>query len=203
MKMNIGIVPAVREIYKNQFEFTVDTKWIKFLRKVYPNCNIKFLSSRNKDGKFDLIIFSGGNDLVKNDKSKKNKIRKKIDDFYYKFSTKNKIPLIGICHGAAYFGEKFGCKIKKKAGHVGNHKILLTKKNYFEKIKTNIKVNSYHNYAITAVSKKFEILAYSDDKTFELIRHKKKKILCIMWHPERNNKISNLDIQIFKKFICN
>ena len=203
MRMNIGIVPAVREIYKNQFEFTVDSKWLKFLKKVYPKCDVKFLSSKDKDEEFDLIIFSGGNDLVKNDKSKKNKIRKRIDDYYYKIGLKNKIPLIGICHGAAYFGEKFGCKIKKKNGHIGNHKILLTKKNYFEKIKTNINVNSYHNYAITSVSKKFDILAFSNDKTYELIEHKEKKILCIMWHPERNKKISNLDIKIFKKFICN
>lgn len=203
MRMNIGIVPAVREIYKNQFEFTVDSKWLKFLKKVYPKCDVKFLSSKDKDEEFDLIIFSGGNDLVKNDKSKKNKIRKRIDDYYYKIGLKNKIPLIGICHGAAYFGEKFGCKIKKKTGHIGNHKILLTKKNYFEKIKTNINVNSYHNYAITSVSKKFDILAFSNDKTYELIEHKEKKILCIMWHPERNKKISNIDIKIFKKFICN
>lgn len=201
--MNIGVVPAVREIYKNQFEFSLDARWLKFLRKVYPKCDIKFLSSKDIEKKFDLIIFSGGNDLVKNNKSKKNKIRKKIDDHYYKLGLKNKIPLIGICHGATYFSEKFGCKIKKKTGHVGNHKILLNKKNYFEKIKKNIVVNSYHNYAITSVSKKFDILAYSEDKTYELIKHKQKKILCIMWHPERNNKISNLDIQIFKKFICN
>jgi GMP synthase-like glutamine amidotransferase len=135
MRMNIGVVPAVREIYKNQFEFSLDARWLKFLRKVYPKCDIKFLSSKNIDKKFDLIIFSGGNDLVKNNKSKKNKIRKKIDDHYYKLGLKNQIPLIGICHGATYFGEKFGCKIKKKTGHVGNHKILLNKKNYFEKIK--------------------------------------------------------------------
>lgn len=128
MRMNIGVVPAVREIYKNQFEFSLDARWLKFLRKVYPKCDIKFLSSKNIDKKFDLIIFSGGNDLVKNNKSKKNKIRKKIDDHYYKLGLKNQIPLIGICHGATYFGEKFGCKIKKKLDMLVIIKFYLTKK---------------------------------------------------------------------------
>lgn len=203
MKIKIGIVPTIREVYKNQFEFTMDLKWTVFLRKIFSKCQIKILTQNNDQEKFDLIILSGGNNLTRFAKSKKNIFRGKIDNYYYNLSKKKKIPIIGICYGATFLAEKFGCKIEKKSGHVGRHKISLEKLSHLKKFSKNITVNSYHNYAITSVTDEFEVIAKSFDQTYELIEHKQKKMMCIMWHPERNKQISKLDIKLFKNFLCN
>ena len=203
MKIKIGIVPTIREIYKNQFEFTMDLKWTVFLKKIFPKCQIRILTQNNKKEKIDLIILTGGNDLAKFAKSKKDIIRKKIDTYYYNLSKKKKIPIIGICYGATFIAEKFRCKIEKKLGHVGRHKIILKKSGHLKNSAKNNTVNSYHNYAITSVTNEFEVIAKSTDNTYELIEHKQKKIMCIMWHPERNKQISKLDIKLFKNFLCN
>ena len=52
------------------------------------------------------------------------------------------------------------------------------------------------------MTNKFEVIGKSNDETYELIKHKHKKMMCIMWHPERNKQISKLDIKLFKNFLC-
>ena len=47
------------------------------------------------------------------------------------------------------------------------------------------------------------LAAETEDKNIEMFIHKNKKIVGIMWHPERNIKISKLDKMIFKKILCN
>ena len=202
MRIKIAIIPTIREVYKDQFEFSIDLKWTVFLKKIFSKCHIKIMTQNNDKEKFDLIILSGGNDLTKFVKSKKNILREKIDNYYYKLSKKKKIPIIGICYGATFLAEKLGCKIEKKSGHVGRHRITLIKSNYLKNFPKNNTVNSYHNYAITSVTNKFEVIGKSNDETYELIKHKHKKMMCIMWHPERNKQISKLDIKLFKNFLC-
>ena len=50
------------------------------------------MTQNNDKEKFDLIILSGGNDLTKFVKSKKNILREKIDNYYYNLSKKRKYP---------------------------------------------------------------------------------------------------------------
>jgi putative glutamine amidotransferase len=45
------------------------------------------------------------------------------------------------------------------------------------------------------------MLAKSDDGSIEAFRHVNKKILGIMWHPERYNKIKKFDLDFIKKFL--
>ena len=46
-------------------------------------------------------------------------------------------------------------------------------------------------------------LAKADDKSIEFFIHKKKKIIGIMWHPERFKKLKKLDEKIFKYNLWN
>ena len=67
------------------------------------------------------------------------------------------------------------------------------KKKLFKKSK--IIVNSFHNYGISknTVSKKFNILATDKRENIEMFKHKKFRILGVMWHPEREKNFRNLD----------
>ena len=50
------------------------------------------------------------------------------------------------------------------------------------------------------VPKCFEINAKYMNSVEQII-HENKKMLGIMWHPEREDKFSKLDIKLFRKFL--
>ena len=62
-------------------------------------------------------------------------------------------------------------------------------------------VNSYHNDTIKIKkSKLVNIFGVALDNTVEAFHVSKKKILGIMWHPERYSKIKSFDKELIKKF---
>ena len=192
--MKIGIVPSIVEKYKNQFEYSCDIRLIKFLKKVYKTNSIEILSFNHKlSKKYKLIVISGanGNDLIKFNKEKKNLIRNKLDNKFYKESQKYKIPVFGICHGAQYLAQKFNSKIKKKI-HLKSHYVILSNKK-------KIFVNSYHTKIIFKLGNKLTLKGFAQDGSVEYFSHEQKKITGIMWHPERNKKFKKIDIDIIKK----
>ena len=71
----------------------------------------------------------------------------------------------------------------------------------FSKNENKFLVNSFHNYKIIKISKKFNILFKSEDGSIEAFRHKEKGILGIMWHPERYKKIKKFDVKFIKKYL--
>ena len=163
-----------------------------YLPILLPN-NIKNLNTYINRISPNGIILSGGGDPAKKD------LRKINEKKLIKFSIKKKIPILGICRGAQAINLHFGGKILKVKNHVRkNHRIFgpIAKK---EKIYTN----SYHDYGIIkkSLAKNFYISGYSSDEVIESFYHKKFKILCIMWHPERYRKIRKFDKKIIKNFL--
>ena len=74
--------------------------------------------------------------------------------------------------------------LKSIKNHVKkNHSLIFKKDNL---IKT-IKVNSFHNYAIYDLPKFFNQIIRCKDGSIEFARSASKKILCMMFHPERTN----------------
>ena len=56
---------------------------------------------------------------------------------------------------------------------------------------------------ITKTNNQFEFIYKTNDNSIELFKSKTKKILGMMWHPERNKKFSSIDKKIFKGFYDN
>ena len=65
------------------------------------------------------------------------------------------------------------------------HKALKVNNSRFIKFK-KLNVNSFHNYGIEKINKKFKIISKSNDGLIEIAEHNNKKILCMMFHPERS-----------------
>ena len=195
--MNILIVPRISYRFKKQIEYSLERKLIIFLKRIFPNANIEVAITNNLSKKINLLIFSGGNNIILFSKKKEDLLRNKIDNFFFKYALNKKIPIFGICHGAQFLAQKFGCKLNKSKHHVQNHYIEITD-NKSEKRKQI--VNSYHNIIIIKKSKKVDIFAIADDNSIEAFCHKKLKIGGVIWHPERFNKFRNTDIKIIRKF---
>lgn len=192
--MKILIVPTVREVYQNQFEYSFDFKLINFISKIFKNSHIEIFNSTTTNN-YDLVVYAGGNNTLV--KSKADKIRNKANNYIYKLALKKKIKILGICHGAHFLAKKFGFKIKKKKNHVGDHNINFC----INRVNFKKTMNSYHNETIEfKKNPKVNIFATANDNTIEAFHVMDKKILGIMWHPERYNNIKHFDKKLLKEF---
>ena len=194
MSKNIGIIPSVIE-RRNTISLTIDNNLIVFLKKCFPKSNIQILGDIKKKNKLNLIVSSGGNTIVSLKKNIVNQFRGKLDEFYFKQALKKNIPFLGICHGAQYIADYYKSKIIRKKNHTNkNHLINLDEKK-------RIIVNSYHDFSIIELCKDLKKIAYTNDLSIEAFKHNKKKILGIMWHPERYKKIKKFDLKFIKKYL--
>lgn len=186
----IGIIPTILE-RRNSLVISIEKNLFNFVNKIFKNYKVVILEKCEKK-KLNLIVSSGGNTIFKIDKNKANKFRAKLDRYYLSKAIKNKIPFLGICHGAQFLAFYFNSSLKKNSGHVGNyHKISYNNK--------KIVVNSFHNYSVIALGKKLKPLAFANDGSIEAFVHKKKRVLGIMWHPERYKNFKNFDKKFIKK----
>ena len=64
-------------------------------------------------------------------------------------------------------------------------------------------VNSYHTFSLAQCPNEFEVIAYSEDKEIEAIRHRYLPWEGWMWHPERENFFLDRDINQIKSLFNN
>ena len=173
----------------------LDVRFYSFFEK----CGLTIIPVSNNLENFNVfmklikpngIILSPGGD------SKKKDTRFIIEKKLLEYSLKKNIPILGICRGAQFINNYFGGKLLKINNHVKrNHRI-------YGKISNNqiLKVNSFHDFAIDKkkLHKDLEVYAYAKDKSVECFKHKSKKIMGIMWHPERYKSIKMFDKKIIK-----
>ncbi|MBL7912843.1 MAG: type 1 glutamine amidotransferase [Bacteroidia bacterium] len=152
--------------------------------------------------KIDGIILSGGNDLSSISKNNTSIKRDEQEIKLIKYAIQKEIPVLGICRGMQLMTDHFGGKLEKITNHVGNkHAIILDRASRFYKpLKNCNKVNSYHNYAVIKVPDGFNALAIAEDGSIEAMENNEKKLLAIMWHPERNEPIEHTDLDLIKLF---
>ena len=195
--MKIIVIPKIIIRHKNQIEFAVEDKLIKFLKKCFKNSSIEIIYDLKFKKDYDLCILSGGNTLLKFSKKENDKLRDRLNNFYYLKSKRLNKTVIGICYGAQFISSKYKSKFKKQKNHINYVQILkyLDTKKY-----VNIKTRCFHDYNIIySNSKNLEIILRAKDKSIESFKIKNKKIGGIIWHPERSPDI-NKQIMFFKKF---
>ena len=195
----ILISPSIYTDKYNQLYTKLDLNWFKYAEKLNFNLyqiphkkNLNFIKKENFHG----IIFSGGNDLYKLGKKRENLLRDKFEKRILRLTNKLKIPALFVCRGMQLISQIEKIRLVKVKNHIKKKQLI------FVKSKGNISVNSFHNYAIFSVPKKYNILANHKDGSIEMMENIKKKHLCIMFHPERyseDQKYIDLLIQKFFK----
>ena len=203
--MKILISSNFKKHFNTYIDF-IDHYWIDFFGKkkyeflLVPN-SIELSKKLIKTYKnIDLIIIPGGNDLFEN--SNISKSRLKVENILIRLSLEKKIPLLGICRGMQHINHFFGGRLSKLKNHMRkSHNIYLQNKLF---IKDRIMVNSYHNFGIKKinVAKQFKIHAVDSNDNIEMFEHEKKKIIGVMWHPEREKNYKKLELiikELFKK----
>ena len=187
----------------NKINFLVDEDMSNFLNNM--KVNIVPLSLKKKKIEMknisiaDGLILAGGGNIFNYEKTLSNKIRdafeKKLFNYFFK---KNK-PILLICRGFQLLTSLYKRKLFKVNNHVGKYHQLNLKKSRFIK-HSKLTVNSYHNYAIKELPKNYINIAKTKDGSIEIAEHKSKKILCLMFHPERNMKSDKLIVEAIQNF---
>jgi len=182
----------------NEKRNNLDIRFLKLFEKLniipilIPN-DIYLTKKIIKDIKPKGIILTSGGDALKKD------VRYYSELLLINFAYKKNIPLIGICRGAQAINLYFSGKIKKISNHVRkNHKLNIHFGN-----KQKVITNSYHDYGIKKeiLGKNLKVLGETNDGSIELFRHKSKKIVGMMWHPERFKKLRSFELKIFKNLL--
>ena len=195
---NILITQRISLSDKNILQTKLDLDWYDYASKLKFNLiplGYKINLSNFKKIKFDGIIFSGGNSLSKYEKKKENMIRDKFEINLFNYFEKRNLPILAVCRGMQLIASINKAKLLKTKNHIKKgHDITLNNNRI-------INVNSYHTYLIKRIPNQFRILAqHTKDKSIEAMTHNTKKILCVMFHPERKSKDQTKVNQLIKEF---
>ena len=187
----------------NKINFLIDEDLANFINHL--NVNIFFISFKKKKINFKNLdsakglILAGGGDIYEYKKTKENKIRDNYEkDLFNYFSEKNK-PILLICRGFQLLAKLNNIKLTKIKNHVRkSHLLKLNKSKYVHCPALN--VNSYHQYMVDRLPNDYTNIANTKDGSIEIAEHKNKKILCLMFHPERSMVSKNLILKYLKSF---
>ena len=145
------------------------------------------------------LIISGGGDIYKISKKKIDKIRDNIELKLYNYFKKNNKPILAICRGYQLIINFNAGTIKKIKNHVRkSHNLNVINSNFISLRKIN--VNSFHNFGLFNNVNNFKKIAFHKDGSIEILEHKTKKILCVMFHPERVMKSKKSILSDMVKF---
>jgi gamma-glutamyl-gamma-aminobutyrate hydrolase PuuD len=196
-------VIVTTRIYKDRngiLYFSYDKDILNLLKKL--NLLIMPFDISNKiDDKLlkkcDGLFIMGGGNIDKIEKNELNKIRDNFEKKLFKYFLKTNKPIIAVCRGFQNIVSFYGIELKKAKGHVRKlHNLNLNKSRFVKHSK--LKVNSYHDYIINKIPKDFSIISKTNDGSIEIAEHNFKKVLCLMFHPERSMPSKSIIIESIK-----
>lgn len=164
----------------------ISQNWIDFCRRndtlpvICPN-DIDVVETLVRTVKSSAIILTGGGDI--SDISGSFNAREQVEEFLIDYCLSNDIPMLSVCRGAqklmAYLGKG---QLNKLRNHVKRIVEISDNAGYSQY------VNSYHNFGFHVKDYRSDFLQVthtSSDGIIKAVKHKNKKIIGIMWHPER------------------
>ena len=182
----------------NETRDCLDEKWIGFINSCgfaavpVPNntANTEMLLKQNN---FSGILLTGGNSICSYEKGFLQKDEN--DSLLISYAEKNDVPVFGVCRGMQSILDYYKIRLEEKAGHIRTTHSIDFGYGLTE-------VNSFHRYCATSIPEQFDGVRTADG-TYEMIKHKSKRIAGIMWHPERYDEYRSCDIRLVKSFFDN
>lgn len=154
-----------------------------------------------KDINVGGIMLSGGNDLsTVPGGTDTSTLRDRFETTLLDYFSKHKLPVFGICRGLQMLNCYFGGTLIADCSHVAKpHEVAPTAYAPTQWIRPFI-VNSFHSWTIppAALGPHLVPLAVATDETIEAARHSTLPIAGVMWHPEREDPVTQHDLSLIK-----
>lgn len=134
------------------------------------------------------IILTGGNDLASlPGATQAAPERDRLEADLLEVAARKDLPVLGVCRGMQMMGAHYGSRLAPVQGHAGTRHGVRSAGAGTLPLKGLETVNSFHRFGFVpeAVGSELEIEALSDDGSVEALRHRRRRQIGIMWHPER------------------
>lgn len=182
-----------RDALSREWFFTLQREGIR----PYPIPNIvdepeAYLDEINPDA----LILTGG------DTPGKDKPRDVTETALLAGAIKRNLPVFGVCRGIQLINTFFGGTLSKVEGHIGVPHPVNIRPCWHDIYGVQTVVNSFHRDAISVdgLADGLEIGATDNDGFIEGFYHSKLPIAAVMWHPEREDAISE-DFNLLRSLI--
>lgn len=168
---------------------SLDQCWSAFFHEcgivplVIPN-HLEIARSLIESVKIEGILLTGGDDLAILGGTVPE--RDETELFLMGYALEKDLPVLGVCRGMQFIQSYFGVPLHYVEGHVQKEQLITI--NGISEV-----VNSYHQYGTTQTCDDLEVWALASDGVVKGIRHKRRKIEGIMWHPERFRPFRDAD----------
>jgi N5-(cytidine 5'-diphosphoramidyl)-L-glutamine hydrolase len=204
----LGITQRVENIRSyNERRDCLDQRWVTlafhlgYLPVPLPNIAVEKVSFLLDNLKLHGILFSGGNSMASlnpnaDDLAPERDIFEKA---LFDEAIKRNIPIIGVCRGMQLINVELGGQLVPISGHVGvDHLIKHTGSRAIPE-----RVNSYHNWTIPhdGLATTLTPIAFDLEGNVEAFESFDKKLLGVMWHPERVNPFNLLDVELIRRYL--
>ncbi len=130
----------------------------------------------------DAIVLTGGGDPGTPES------RSSVEAEAIRYALARRLPLLGICRGMQVINLHFGGALSRIQGHVGvQHEVFSSSGQ-----RLGQSVNSYHEFAVESggIGTGLIPVFHAADGTVEAFQHRDLPWSGMMWHPEREGKIS-------------
>lgn len=148
------------------------------------------------------LVLTGGNDLSSVSPSRLSAMRDAFERRLLDLAIARKVPVLGVCRGMQLVSDYFGSGVEKVTGHTAGatHAIAVDRASRFGALLDGLaSVRSYHDYGVTRLPEGFREVARSDDGVVEAMEHAALPIYCQMWHPEREDALTEGETAVFRR----
>lgn len=169
--------------------------WPRFMKQVLPEARWMPLPNVGKEV-LDIVhawnlngfIITGGNDLHEYP------ARDETELALIEYALNENLPIFGVCRGFQIMAHYFGYKLKPCEGHAGTRHMISINGNEHT-------VNSYHRSCGPKEMKPpLEAFAKDMGARIEGFYHQGKPLKAVMWHPEREMSVEELDYKMIRMF---
>jgi N5-(cytidine 5'-diphosphoramidyl)-L-glutamine hydrolase len=135
------------------------------------------------------LVLTGGNDLqaLGGDAPERDDTENALVDA----AEARELPILAVCRGMQLIQQRCAVPLQRVEGHVTRSQVI-----HIDGRPTE--VNSYHRFAARESRTPLAVWAVAADGVVKAIRHTRRPITGIMWHPERNTPFAADDLALFR-----